>query len=235
VSTRPSRREACDLRRAPSVEHHDHHDHHSDLAPEERSRRLERGLKLEYFSLAWNFLETFVGMAAGIAAGSIALIGFALDSVVESSSAAVLIWRLRSERSGRDVESIERRAVRLVAVAFWGLAAYIGTKAVIDLISQNRPDESVVGIALAIVSLVVMPILAARKRAAARELDSRAMSADSSQTSLCTYISAFLLVGLCANALLGWWWADPLAGLAIAAFAAKEGHELWTTEDFCAH
>lgn len=202
----------------------------------ERTRALGRGLRLEYFSLIWNLLETFVGMAAGLAAGSVALVGFALDSVVESSSAAILIWRLRTEGSEKwDVESIERRAVRLVAAAFWALAAYVGIKAVFDLVQQNRPEASVVGIVLAVVSLIVMPVLAARKRAAARDLDSRAMHADSSQTSLCTYISGVLLFGLVANALLGWWWADPVAGVGIAALAAKEGHELWTTEDFCAH
>jgi divalent metal cation (Fe/Co/Zn/Cd) transporter len=206
------------------------------MSVEEREDALGRGLRLEYFSLVWNFLETFVGMVAGIIAGSVALVGFALDSVVESSSAAVLIWRLRNEGSQRwDVESIEKRAVRLVALAFWALAAYVGIKAVVDLVAQNRPEESPVGIALAIVSLVVMPVLAARKRVAARALDSRAMHADSSQTSLCTYISAFLLAGLAANALLGWWWADPIAGLGIAALAGKEGLELWRTEDFCAH
>lgn len=221
--------------------HHDHednpqHDHHADMDPGERRERLNRGLRLEYFSLAWNFLETFVGMAAGIAAGSVALIGFALDSVVESASAATLIWRLRSEGEGKwDVETVERRAVRLVAVAFWALALYIAGKAIVDLAAQDRPEGSIVGIVLAVVSLIVMPLLAARKRAAARELDSRAMHADSSQTTLCTYISAVLLFGLAANASLGWWWADPVAALAIAGLAAKEGHELWTTEDFCAH
>ena len=212
------------------------HRHHADIEPGQRADDLRRGLLLEYFSLAWNLVETFVGMVAGIAAGSVALIGFALDSVVESSSAAILIWRLRNEGTARwDVESIERRAVRLVAVAFWALAAYVGIKAVVDLVNHNEPEESIVGIILAVVSLVVMPLLAARKRVAARELDSRAMHADSSQTTLCTYISAFLLIGLGANALLGWWWADPVAGLAIAGLAAKEGHELWTTEDFCSH
>jgi divalent metal cation (Fe/Co/Zn/Cd) transporter len=219
-----------------SYEHGPEHHHHAEMDPEHRAQVLTRGLRLEYFSLAWNFLETFVGMAAGIAAGSVALIGFALDSVVESSSAAILIWRLRNEGSAEwDVESIERRAVRLVAVAFWALAAYVGIKAAVDLVGHNPPEVSTVGIALAIVSLIAMPLLASRKRGAARELDSRAMHADSSQTSLCTYISAFLLVGLGANAVLGWWWADPVAGLGIAALAAKEGHELWTTEDFCAH
>jgi divalent metal cation (Fe/Co/Zn/Cd) transporter len=205
------------------------------MDPADRVERLHRGLRLEYFSLIWNVLETFVGMVAGIAAGSVALIGFALDSVVESSSAAILIWRLRSEGGRWDVETIERRAVRLVAVAFWALASYVGIKAIVDLVQQNHPEESTVGIVLALVSLIVMPLLAARKRDAARALDSRAMHADSSQTSLCTYISAVLLLGLVANALLGWWWADPVAGLGIAVLAAKEGHELWTTEDFCAH
>lgn len=228
-----SRVETVDIRQH---DRDDGHRHHTDMAPAVRAAGLRRGLRLEFFSLTWNVLETFVGMAAGLASGSVALIGFALDSVVESSSAAVLIWRLRSEASSRkDVESIERRAVRLIAFAFWALAVYVGGKAVLDLIAQNRPEESAVGIVLAIVSLIVMPVLAARKRAAARDLDSRAMHADSSQTSLCTYISAVLLVGLGANALLGWWWADPVAGLGIAGLAAKEGHELWTTEDFCAH
>lgn len=206
------------------------------MDPEARAVSLRRGLRLEYFSLSWNFLETFIGLAAGIAAGSVALIGFGLDSIVEASSAAILIWRLRNEGSDRwDIESLERRAVRLVAGAFAALATYIAVKAVLDLVSQHRPEESLVGIVLAIVSLIVMPILAARKRVAAKELDSRAMHADSSQTSLCTYISAVLLFGLAANALLGWWWADPVAGLGIAALAAKEARELWTTEDFCAH
>jgi divalent metal cation (Fe/Co/Zn/Cd) transporter len=218
---------------APRV--HEHH-HHADMDPTERAGALRRGLVLEYFSLFWNVLETVVGMIAGLAAGSVALIGFALDSVIESSSAGVIIWRLRAEGSkDRDVESIERRAVRLIAIAFWALALYVAAQAVIDLVGNNRPEESSVGIVLALVSIVVMPVLAARKRSAARALDSRAMHADSSQTSLCTYISAVLLVGLGANVLLGWWWADPVAGLGIAALAAKEGHELWTTEDFCAH
>ncbi len=214
---------------------HEHH-HHANMGAAERAEVVRRGLLLEYFSLGWNLIETIVGVVAGLAAGSVALIGFALDSVVESSSAGVLIWRLRNEGTERwDVESIERRAVRLVGVAFWALAAYVTTKAIVALLGQDRPEESMIGIVLAVVSLIVMPILAARKRTAARELDSRAMHADSSQTSLCTYISVVLLLGLVANALLGWWWADPVAGLGIAFLAAKEGHELWTTEDFCAH
>lgn len=202
--------------------------------PAARGRTLDRGLRLEYFSLAWNVLEAIVGLAAGIAAGSVALVGFALDSVAESSSAGILIWRLRSERhGGRPPEEVERRAVRLVGVAFLALASYVAIRSSVDLITGAHPEGSAPGIVLAAVSLVVMPLVAWRKRVVARALDSRSLQADSTQTMLCTYLSAFLLVGLLANALFGWWWADPLAGLFIAGFAAKEGRELWTAEDLC--
>jgi divalent metal cation (Fe/Co/Zn/Cd) transporter len=203
-------------------------------SPATRSQSLRRGLRLEYFTLTWNLIEAVLGMAAGIAAGSVALVGFALDSLVESSSAGILIWRLRAEdRGGRTAEDVERKAIRLVADAFFALAAYVGVRSLIDLIAGSRPEESPVGIGLAIVSLIVMPVLAWRKNRVARELDSRALQADSTQTSICTYLSAFLLIGLVTNSLFGWWWADPAAGLAIAAFAAKEGRELWTAEDLC--
>ena len=213
----------------------DAHEHHRDMAPERRRDLLGRALVLEYLSLGWNVLETVVGLAAGLAAGSVALIGFGLDSVVESSSAGALTWRLRKERRGAaEAEDVERRAVRLVAIAFIALAVYIGARSIFDLVTRSRPEESPIGIALALLSLIVMPVLAARKRSMARELDSRALDADARQTSLCTYISALLLIGLVANAALGWWWADPVAGLGIAVLAAKEGRELWTTEHFCA-
>jgi divalent metal cation (Fe/Co/Zn/Cd) transporter len=199
-----------------------------------RSRSLRRGLWLEYFTLNWNLIEAVVGMVAGVAAGSVALVGFALDSLVESSSAGILIWRLRAEdRGGRTAEDVERKAIRLVALAFFALAAYVGVWSLMDLLARSRPEESPVGIGLAIVSLIVMPLLAWRKNRVARELDSRALQADSTQTSFCTYLSAFLLIGLVTNALFGWWWADPAAGLVIAAFAANEGRELWTADDLC--
>ena len=199
-----------------------------------RRNGLKSGLNLEYLSLSWNILETFVGLTAGIAAGSVALVGFGLDSTVEASSAAVLVWRLRTEQQGRrSAEEAERRAVRLVAVAFLALAAYVGGRAIFDLATEARPEESTVGIILAVVSLIVMPLRAWQKRKVARQLNSRSLEADAAQTTLCTYISGFLLAGLIANSLLGWWWADPLAGLAIAALAAREGRELWKTEDFC--
>lgn len=204
------------------------------MDPQARSDRVQEALRLEYFSLAWNFLETFVGFAAGLASGSVALMGFALDSVVESSSAAALIWRLRKDRTGEvPPEDIERRAVRVVGAAFFALAAYVGAQAIYDLATEARPEASSLGIALAVVSVIVMPWLARRKRLMAKALDSRSLEADSGQTALCTYISVFLLLGLGLNALFGWWWADPVAALGIAAFAAKEGYELWTTEHFC--
>jgi divalent metal cation (Fe/Co/Zn/Cd) transporter len=195
---------------------------------------VDGALRLEYFSLGWNVLETVVGFIAGVAAGSVALIGFALDSIVESSSATALIWRLRKEKGGEVApEELERQAVRIVAVAFFALALYVGVQASFDLINRNQPESSGLGIGLAVVSVLVMPWLAMRKRQMAHVLDSRALEADSGQTSLCTYISALLLVGLALNALLGWWWADPVAGLGIAALAAREGYELLTTERFC--
>lgn len=199
-----------------------------------RSDALSRARRIELLSLSYNVVESGIGIAAGLAAGSVALLGFGLDAVVESASAGVLLWRLETERRGsRTAEEAERRAVRLVSFAFGALALYVGVRAGLDLAVAVRPDESTVGIVLAVVSLLVMPALARAKRRAARVLDSRALEGDSAQTMLCTYMSAALLGGLLANSLLGWWWADPIAGLVIAALAAKEARELWVTEDFC--
>jgi divalent metal cation (Fe/Co/Zn/Cd) transporter len=197
----------------------------------ERRGLLGDAERLEFASLGYNLFETVVALAAGIAAGSTALIGFGLDAVVESASAATLLWRLRSESSGRRTsEDAERRAVRMVAGAFLLLAVYIAISSVSDLVRGNEPESSMVGIALAAVSLVVMPWLALAKRKAALGLGSRSLEADSKQTWLCAGLSAFLLAGLGANALLGWWWADPLSALAIAAIAANEGRELLAGE-----
>ena len=204
------------------------------LSAPKRTDELRRGVRLEVFTIAWNVLEAVIGIAAGVISGSISLIGFGLDSVVETSSGGILLWRLRAEeRGGRPSEDVERRAIRLVAIAFLALAAYVGVQAVGRLIAGSRPDTSVVGIALAAVSLVVMPLLARKKKAAAKNLDSGSLQADSKQTMLCVYLSAAVLVGLLADALLGWWWADPVAALVISGMAAREGVELWRTDDLC--
>jgi divalent metal cation (Fe/Co/Zn/Cd) transporter len=199
-----------------------------------RSAGLRRGARLEILSLAYNILEAVVGLTAGAAARSVALIGFGLDSVVEASSAVILLWRFRTEGRGmRSAEEAERRAVRLVAAAFFLLAAYVGGRSAWDLVAASSPEASPVGIALAFASVVVMPVLAWRKRRLATELGSRSLQADSRQTTLCTYLSAVVLAGLVASSLLGWWWADPVAGLLISAIAVREGLELWRTEDLC--
>ena len=203
-------------------------------ADAQRSRRLTRGLRVEYLSLGYNALEALVGIAAGVAAGSVALVGFGLDSVVEGASAGILVWRLRVEASGaRTSDDAEKRAIRLVAVAFFALALYVGVAAVVELVRGTHPDPSGVGVVLAATSLVVMPVLARRKKALAVELDSRSLEADSHQTVLCTYLSAILLVGLVLNWAFGWWWADAGAALGIALLAGIEGAELWRTEDVC--
>ena len=199
-----------------------------------RALGLAHALRLELFGVGWNVVETGIGIAAGIAAGSVALLGFGLDSVVEASSGSVVLWRLISERRGsRSVEEAEERAVRLLAFAFGALAIYVAIHSTVNLVTRAHPEESMVGIVLASVSLVVMPVLAWRKKLAAKALDSRSLDADAKQTILCAYLSFFLLVGLVANAALGWWWADPVAGLAIAALAADEARELWKTKELC--
>jgi divalent metal cation (Fe/Co/Zn/Cd) transporter len=195
-----------------------------------RTADLRKGLWLEYFTIGWNLLEAVVGLGAGLIAGSLALIGFALDSVVEASSGTILLWRFRAERRGASAEAVEYRAIRLVAVAFFALALYVGGRAVMNLATGVRPEASVIGIVLAISSLIVMPALAWRKRNVARSLNSRALEADSTQTIMCMYLSIVLLLGLVANSELGWWWADPVAALAIAGLAAKEGFEYWNDE-----
>lgn len=184
-----------------------------------RAAALSRGMHLEYLTIGWNLLEGLVGIIAGALAGSIALVGFGLDSGIEVFSGAVLLWRLKSEES----ENAERRAVRLVGGSFLMLSAYIVYEAVHSLVLREPPRESVPGIVLAIASLAAMPLLAAAKRRVARELGSNAMHADSRQTDFCAYLSGILLLGLILNLVGGWWWADPAAALIMVPIIAKEG------------
>ena len=169
-------------------------------------------------------------MLAGLAAGSVSLVGFGVDSAIEVSAALILAWRLRQERRGGCMQEDDRRATRLIAVSFALLAAYVGVESIRDLVTGSRPDESVVGIVMAALSLAVMPVLARAKRRLAPALGSAAAVADANQTNLCASLSAVLLVGLGANAAFGWWWADPVAGLGIAAARAAEARRTWRAE-----
>lgn len=189
-------------------------------------RTLERrAVRLAWATVAWNVVEAVVAIGAGAAAGSIALVGFGLDSTVEVMSALVIVWQFRGVGAER-----ERRALKLIAVSFFALAAYVTIQAIIELASVSEPSESMVGIGLASASLVVMPVLARAKRRNGALIGSVTVLADSNQTKLCVYLSAVLLAGLVLNATVGWWWADPVAALVIAALAANEGREAWRGE-----
>lgn len=204
----------------------------SVLAPERRMVLNRRSLQLGYVTAGYNLLEGVVAVVAGAGASSAALIGFGLDSFVEVSSALVVIWQFRS----RVPESRERLALKLIAVSFFALAAWVMFSATRALLGASEAEPSPVGIGLAVVSLIAMPLLVWAKRRTGRELNSATVVADSTQTLLCTYLSAILLVGLGLNALLGWAWADSVAALAIAGVAVKEGIEAWRGErcDDCA-
>lgn len=196
----------------------------------ERDGLVRRGRRLEYLTVGWNLLEAAVALGAGLVAGSAALVGFGFDSLVESTSGGALLWRLRSDE---DAERRERIALKLVGASFLLLAAYVAFDAGKSLVNREPPDESYVGIVLAAVSLVVMPLLARAKRRVAAGLNSRALAADSRQTDICAYLSAILLGGLLLNAALGWWWADPIAALVMIPVIVKEGVEALRGETCC--
>ncbi|MGW1205038.1 cation transporter [Streptomyces cyaneofuscatus] len=184
-------------------------------------------------TIAYNVIEAAVALTAGTIASSSALIGFGLDSVVEVSSATAVAWQF-SARDHAVREAREKAALRIIAVSFFALAAYVSVDAVRALAGDGEAERSVTGIALAALSLAIMPFLSAAQRRAGRELGSASAVADAKQTLLCTYLSAVLLVGLLLNALLGWSWADPVAALAIAVIAVKEGRDAWRGRGCCA-
>jgi divalent metal cation (Fe/Co/Zn/Cd) transporter len=186
---------------------------------------VDRGIALEYLTVGWNILEGTVAVVSGVLAGSIALIGFGIDSGIESASGGILLWRLLAEQRGRDAEALERRALKLVGFSFLLLAAYVALDAGKALIYRERPERSLVGIVLSVLSLIVMPLLAKAKRKTAVRLSSRALHADSRQTSVCAYLSAIMLGGLLLNAVLGWWWADPVAAVVMVPIVLNEGRE----------
>lgn len=193
-----------------------------------RAQLRRRAVQLAWVTVIWNVIEAVVAIAAGAAAGSVALVSFGLDSTVEVASAAVIIWQF----AGLD-EQRERTALRLIGVGFFALASYVTVRAAIDLTTGKAPDTSTVGIGLAVASLAVMPALAVAKQRTGQRLHSITVTADGRQTWLCTYLSIVLLAGLVLNATIGWWWADPVAGLVIAALAAREGRAAWAGDQCC--
>jgi divalent metal cation (Fe/Co/Zn/Cd) transporter len=188
-----------------------------------RPASAQRGKRLEYFTIAWNSLEGLVAVIAGAVAGSISLVGFGIDSFIEVISGGTLLWRMSVDADEQRREQNEKLSLRIVGICFLTLAVYIGFESASHLLGKERPRQSVAGIVLACVSLVVMPLLSRAKKKVGTELRSAAMQADAKQTDFCVYLSAILLGGLLLNALLGWWWADPIAALVMVPIIAKEG------------
>src|SRR6202171_693948 len=191
----------------------------------ERTAVVRHGRRLEYFTVGWNAIEGLVAVAMGVVAGSISLVGFGIDSFIEVTSGSVLLWRMSVDADVQRRELNEKRALRVVGICFLGLAAYIAYESAVDLWFKRAPEDSVPGIVLACVSLVVMPVLSRAKRTVGRVLGSAAMRADAKQSELCAYLSGILLVGLALNAIFGLWWADPAAALTMVPVIAKEGIE----------
>ena len=204
--------------------------HEHTVALTARPRAVRRAVILNRVTLGYNAAEAVIALTAGVLAGSISLVGFGLDSVVEVSASLVLMWRLAAERRDGCTQETDARATKAVALSFAALAGYVGIEAFRQLLSGDAPDGSPVGITLTALSLAVMPFLARAKRRVAPALGSRAQVAEANQTALCALMSAVVLVGLAANAMRGWWWADPIAGLGIAVLAAAEARRTWRAE-----
>jgi divalent metal cation (Fe/Co/Zn/Cd) transporter len=200
------------------------------LGPGERAAAVARARRLNQVSLAWNVAEGVIAVIAGVAAGSVSLIGFGIDSGIEVSAALILFWRLHQERRSGCMRSYDRTATRLIAAAFVALAAYVWVNAIADLAGRARPEASIPGLLVAVASVILMPRLARAKRALAPALGSQAVSADAQQTSLCALLSAVLIGGVGLNTLFGWWWADPVAALMIGVLALEAGRRLWRAE-----
>ena len=197
----------------------------------ERDRLVRRARQLAWLGIGWHGVEAAVAIGAGLAASSIALIGFGADSLIESLAGVILIWRFAASRAASD--EAERRAQKLIALSFYLLAAYVGFESLRTLLTVERPEASWVGIGQAAVTLVTMPRLAIAKGRIGEKLGSSATKSEGQQNMLCAYLSAALLVGLGANALFGLWWADPVTALLIAGVAVKEGRESWRGESCC--
>jgi divalent metal cation (Fe/Co/Zn/Cd) transporter len=202
--------------------------------PDVRGLAARRAVRLEQTTIGYNIVEGTVAVTAGLAAGSIALVGFGFDSWIEVAAAAVVLHRLRAEiRHGEVDEAKQRRALRFIAITFFALAGYVTVEGIRDLLTDSRPNTSVIGIALTATSIVIMPWLARAKRHAGQAMNSRLVLADAAETKLCAWLSVSTFAGLVTYALLGWTWIDPVAGFVIAAFALMEGKEAWEGELVC--
>ena len=202
----------------------------------DRTGLLRRAFRLEWLTVGWNAVEGVIAVGAALAAGSVALLGFGIDSFVETASGAVILWRIIAERRASDasrVEQVEEVARKGVALSLWLLAVYVAADAVHSLAAGDRPSSSAVGVVLLVLSLAVMKWLANAKRTVARGLHSHAMEADAAQTDFCWKLSAVALVGLVANAVFGWWWADPVAALGLVALIAAEARRTWKLGTAC--
>ena len=186
---------------------------------------VKKALRLEWFLISYNTLEAIASIFFGILAGSVALVGFGLDSIIEVACAGILIWRLSSHSNVEDEEKREKKALFFVAVTFFLLAIYVGYESISKLLKHEASQESIAGIIIAFLSMIIMPSLGLAKRKIARQIESRALEADAMETMLCAYLSVILLAGLGLNLLFGWWWADPVAGLGMIYFIVKEGLE----------
>lgn len=204
------------------------------LTPDTRGSAVRRGQLLTWLTIAYNSLEAVVALLAGTLAGSVALVGFGLDSVIEVSASSAALWRLRHDADAVARERAERLALRIVGWSFLALATWVTVDAVRALLTREAPDASPLGVAIAALSVVVMPVLARAKRRVAAQLSSCALTAEARQTDICMYLSALLLVGLAANQWLGWWWADPVAALAMVPLIGYEGREALAGRTVCA-
>jgi len=206
------------------------HTHAISVGRSSRNVALRRARLLNRVSLGWNAVEAFVAVGAGVIAGSVSLVAFGFDSVIEVSASVILAWRLRQERRGVCMSDSDQRATKAIALSFFALAAYVVIDGSGDLVGRHHPDASAVGLGLALLSLLVMPWLANAKRRLAPALGSTAIVADANQTSLCAILSGVVVIGVGANTLLGWWFMDPLAAIAVGVIAAREGLNTWRAE-----
>jgi divalent metal cation (Fe/Co/Zn/Cd) transporter len=197
----------------------------TDAITMSRPTLVRRGLWLNYLTIAYNTVEAVVSLAAGIAAGSVALVGFGVDSGIEVTASLAAQWRLRADLEPQRREQVEAVSQRIIGASFLGLALYVAFDSITTLWQREAPEASVVGVVILVLSVIVMPILARAKRRVARALQSRALEADAMQTSLCAYLSVIALAGVGLNALFGWWWADPVAALLMVPIITKEGIE----------